>query len=87
MSEENQHVTTDALARAYMHHPPTTPDIIRAHEMTRANFHVLASWVNDLLPHSREKERSLEALDDAAKHANAAIARRQAVNPALLGPI
>lgn len=72
------------LRARFAHHPPKDGNIVAAHEQTRANFYVLASWVDELLPESDEKSKALSALDLAAMHANAAIARGQTVNVPLV---
>lgn len=72
------------LAERYAYHPPTTPDIVTAHEQIRTRVHELASWINDLLIEGDAKTKSLDALDLAAMHANASVARYQQVNPEAL---
>jgi hypothetical protein len=68
------------LAEWFAYHPPSDPMVMRAHEEVRTRAHQLAAWFNWLLPEGREKSQALTALDLAAMHANAAIARTQTVN-------
>ena len=74
----------DDLRARFEHHPPTSPEVEMAHGQTRANFYQLAEWVDELLPNSREKSLALTALDLAAMHTNAAIARGQTVDAGLV---
>lgn len=75
---------SEQLRARFEHHPPRDNTIVQAHEQVRANFYTLAEWVNELLPESREKSQALTALDLAAMHTNAAIARGQTVNVPLV---
>lgn len=72
------------LAERFEHHPPSNAVIIAAHEQIRTRVHELASWVNDLLIEGDAKTKSLDALDLAAMHANASVARYQQVNAGVL---
>jgi hypothetical protein len=72
------------LMEWFGYHPPSTPEVIAAHEAVRARIGSLTDWINDLLPDGREKSMALTDLDNAAMHANAAIARAQTVNPEVL---
>jgi hypothetical protein len=74
-------VDRDALANRHAYHPPSSDDIVRAHEAVRTNTHMLATWLNDLLPECDEKKHALDAMDLAMMHANSAIARTQQINP------
>jgi hypothetical protein len=44
------------------------------HEETRARFRMLAHWIIDNVPHSREQSLALTALQEAQMWTNAAIA-------------
>ncbi len=68
-------MTLDDLRNRFSYHPADTDEKVRAHEDVRAMCLEVAEHLNLLLPESREKERAVDALDDAMKHANAAIAR------------
>lgn len=73
----------DVLDR-FAHHPPKDQTIKAAHEQVRANFSVLAGWVDDLLPDSPDKDRAVDSLHLASMYTNAAIARGQTVNVPLV---
>lgn len=69
-------IPPDALSRRFRHHPPTTEHVIDLHEQARRQCLDLAEWLNENLPEAApEAEKALDAVDDACKHANAAIAR------------
>jgi hypothetical protein len=68
------------LAERFAYHPPSHADIVAAHEQIRTRVHELAAWINDLLIEGDAKTKSLDALDLAAMHANASVARYQQVN-------
>lgn len=65
------------LAARFAHHPPQGDAVIRAHVQIRVWFGELADAVNHLLPDCPERDKALDALDLAAMHSNAAIARTQ----------
>lgn len=75
----------EELGRRFEHHPPTSDDVIKAHELVRASFANLAQWVNSLLPDCPERDKAIDALDLAAMHSNAGIARTQLQRQALTG--
>jgi hypothetical protein len=77
-------VNSDELARWFAHHPPSDAVIRYAHEQVRVHGHRFASWLNELLPDSREKSQALTAVDNAVMHANACIARSQVVHRSAL---
>jgi hypothetical protein len=72
------------LAERFAYHPPSSADIVAAHEQIRTHVHELAKWINALLIEGDAKTKSLDALDLAAMHANASVARYQQVNPEAL---
>lgn len=63
------------LARIFGYHPPKDETVAEAHEQVRGLGFEFARALRDTCPASRELERAIEAVDDAVKHANAAIAR------------
>ncbi len=67
----------EAIAHRFGYHPPSTPQVIAAHERVRRELAALAASMNELLPDCREKAKTMNRLDEAAMFANAAIARTQ----------
>lgn len=65
------------LASRFGYHPPSTPDVVEAHELVRRLFGNLAETLNKLIPDGRSKAQAMTALDDGCMYANAAIARSQ----------
>lgn len=61
----------------FAHHPPTSAEVIAAHEQVRVEFARLAVWVHDLLPAGDDRRKAIDAIDVAAMAANAAVARTQ----------
>ena len=66
-----------AITRRFRHHPPTSREVIDAHERVRAYGLALALHLDDVLPDCPEKGRALDAVDDVVMYANAGIARTQ----------
>lgn len=66
------------LTLRFSHHPPRTEQVMDLHAEVRKRCLDLAEWMNENLPENGlpEAERAIDAVDDACKHANAAIARR-----------
>lgn len=75
----------DLVANRFVHHPPKNEDVVSAHVWTRESFMDLALQINATLPDCPEKEKAIDALDLAAMHTNAAIARTQLEPQALTG--
>lgn len=67
-------MTAEDINRRFDYVPPDA-ERRRLHEQVRAMCKHLALAFDKLLPNSPDKERAIDALDDAFKHANAAIAR------------
>jgi hypothetical protein len=72
-------VSDDELHDRFAHHPPTSPEIARAHEMVRAEFLDLSVKLNEFLPEGREKAVVFTKLEEAMFWANGSIARAQRV--------
>lgn len=66
------------LTLRFSHHPPRNEQVMDLHAEVRKRCLDLAEWMNENLPEHGlpEAERAIDAIDDACKHANAAIARR-----------
>lgn len=75
----------DAITNRFIHHPPSNNDVVDAHVWTREHFMDLALAINRFLPDCPEKEKAIDALDLAAMHTNAGIARTQLEPQALTG--
>ena len=65
------------LDQWFAHHPPVSPEIVRAHETVRAECRRLAQVLSDLLPECPDKTVALRAVREAMYHANACIAVEQ----------
>ncbi|MFV2198443.1 hypothetical protein [Nocardiopsis sp. LOL_012] len=63
------------LDHRYQHHPPRTPEAINAYETIRGGARAFAQLITELVPHNPDRDRALDAVDDAMFRANAAIAR------------
>lgn len=61
------------------YHPPTTPEIAAAHERVREVLANAAHEIIDIIPDSRETSLFLTSMEVAMYHANAIIARGQAL--------
>jgi hypothetical protein len=78
-------VDADAIANRFVHHPPKNEDVVEAHVSAREEFMHLALQINALFPDCPEKEKAIDALDLAAMHTNAGIARTQLETQSLTG--
>lgn len=67
----------ERVDRDFGYHPPSTAEIIDAHEKVRAILATAAHQVIDLCPDSRELSLALTSLEEAMFWANGAIARTQ----------
>lgn len=65
----------DDVTRRFTHHPPTRPGVAELHEHVRGECADLATELNRIMPSCYEARRAIDAVDDACKHANAAVAR------------
>jgi len=65
----------DELVNRHAYHAPAREEIVQLHEAIRERTLELATWLNEVLPESREKSIALTNVDDAMLHANAAVAR------------
>lgn len=70
-------MTSTPIAQRFAYHPPSTAEVVAAHERVRATCLRAAQEFSSLVPACREAELAIEALDLACMHANAAIARTQ----------
>jgi hypothetical protein len=59
------------------YHPPSSPEIARAHETVRAECRRLAQVLSDLLPECPDKTVALRAVRAVMYEANACIAVQQ----------
>lgn len=73
----------EEITTRFAHHPPTSEARVAAHERVRGLCADLARKLALLLPDSPEADKALDALDLAAMHANAALARRGGPRPGL----
>jgi len=70
------HLTNDALARRFDHHPPKTQDTVERHGAVRSVFLGAAVEIVGLTgPPTREQSIAITKLEEAMFWANAAIAR------------
>lgn len=69
-------VASDLRGR-FEHHPPSSDQIVRAHEAVRAACLAAAQVVSGNVPAGREKALAFTHLEDAMMWANAGIARNQ----------
>lgn len=74
-------ITDEQLDNWFGYHPPTSQEVISAHEQIREEFGTLAKNMNHLLPEGPDKTVALRAIRDAAMQCNAAVACAQAVYP------
>ena len=74
-------ITDDELLERFRHHPPSSDQIIEAHDMIREDFKDLALKLNDTIPEGREKAVMFTKLEEAMFWANGAVARTQRVGP------
>jgi hypothetical protein len=65
------------VAVRFAHHPPTSNAVAAAHEAARLKCVTLAAFVFNTIPPGDERERAIDAIDDACMAINAAIARTQ----------
>lgn len=63
----------------FAHHPPTTDDVVTAHQVIRDGFRTLALKLNNLLPEGPDKSRTLQDLREVMYLANACVAVAQDV--------
>lgn len=63
------------LQNRFSFHPAKDERVAKAHEDVRAKCKSAAFLFDGLLAECDEKKRAIDSLDDAMKHANAAIAR------------
>jgi len=70
-------VTQMELNRTYDHHAPT-PEVVKQHELFRAQCKALATFMLDNLPPAPESGVAQERLQDVLFWGNAAIARYNA---------
>jgi hypothetical protein len=76
-----KYTSDEALRNWFAYHPPSTPDIVVAHEFVRERYGSLAQYMNSLLPEGPDKTVALRAIRDASMQANAAIACAQKLHP------
>lgn len=74
------------LEKRFLHHPPTTPAVIRSHELARRTF-LATARVIEQLPESRERSSAMTKLEEASFWVHAAIARGQTSFPAVRAAI
>lgn len=66
----------EQIRNRFRYHPPTHPDVIKAHEQARTLGEMFSMFLLGLPP-CDERDRALDAVYLATMHANAAIARTQ----------
>lgn len=62
------------LEHRFAHHPPASPERVKAHEDWRQVVTTSARMANTMLPEGREKSLALTHLQEAMMWGNAAIA-------------
>jgi hypothetical protein len=67
--------TNPNLDHRYQHHPPRDQAAITAHETIRGGARAFAQIITDFVPAGPERDRALDAVDDAMFRSNAGIAR------------
>lgn len=67
--------TREELDARFTYHPPS-PEQTKIYEEMREHARVLADFINDNAPESREQSSALTHLDEVVFWTNAAIARR-----------
>lgn len=70
-------ITDDEIRNRVAHHPPTSDEIIDAHEQIRNGYGDLAIEMNNLLPEGPLKTRAINALLDGMHMANHCVAVTQ----------
>jgi hypothetical protein len=85
--EQGQRWLNNLTMARFEHHPPSGPDVVRAHEQARTLGKSFAKWLLVFLPDCDERDKALDALDLAVMHANAAIARTQLKGAWHVGPL
>jgi len=65
----------DDIERRFSYHPPSTGEVVAAHQEVRTACSDVATRFNATLPEGREKALALTKLEEAMFWANAAIAR------------
>lgn len=70
-------VPDSQLDRWFAYHPPSSPEVVAAHETVRAECRRLAQVFNDLLPEGPDKETALRKVREAMVWANTCIAVQQ----------
>lgn len=73
MSDQAQ----DAVLRLFDHKPPSTPEVVQAHEDARRKCRALASWAMNHLPPGNDLGKALDAIFTACVALNTAIAQTQ----------
>jgi hypothetical protein len=70
-------ISDEDIRNRAAYHPPTSPDIVLAHEAIRTQFADLGVFLNDLLPEGPMKTRTINAVMDNMMLANQCIAMTQ----------
>lgn len=63
------------LDNRFDYHPPSTDEVVKLHEDTRAKAKTLARWVHRNVPEGRERSLAITKIEEALFWANAGIAR------------
>lgn len=77
LADDLKHAELRAAQNRFIHHPPTTPQVIQAHESARDIGSACVTWLLRYVPPCPERNSAVDAIDLAIMHANAAIARTQ----------
>jgi hypothetical protein len=80
-------VDLDELRNRFAYHKPPDDLTASAHDSVRKLTLSVAEFLLGVLPDCDERRRAIDALDDAMKHANAAIARHGIRRPAAEAPL
>ncbi len=70
-------LTREDLEKRVKHHPPSSDEVVAAHEAIRAGVLELGDVILENVPQSRELALCLTNLEQAMMWANAGIARNQ----------
>jgi hypothetical protein len=67
----------DQIVKATSHHPPSSNEVIEAHQAVRIETANMMATIYRVVPNSRERSVALTHLETAMMWANAGIARNQ----------
>lgn len=79
--EQSTREAHERIERDFTLHPPVSPEIGEKMDVVRSEFKLLAHFVVDHCPSSRERSSSITRLEEALFHAVASIARDESNLP------